>query len=161
MGQLTLFKLPYKYIIDTSSILSQKPSEPHRRTVYKGQWEAIEEKIRDKSIVTCSEVLEEIKDDNIKKWLHEHNCVILEIDSEIQKNVTKIVTENPKMIEFSGKSGTSSGDAFLIATAMKYELVVITEENKDKPNKIPKICERYGLTSVNITELCEKENWTF
>ena len=74
MEQLTLFKPPYKYIMDTSSILSQKPTEPHRRTVYKGQWEKIEESMRDKRIVTCSEVVNEVKDRDISKWLLRQQC---------------------------------------------------------------------------------------
>ena len=86
---------------------------------------------------------------------------VLEIDDDIQNNVRKIVTENPKMIEFTGKSGTSSGDAFLIATAMKYGLIIITEENKDKQMKIPQISKKYGITSVNITSLCDMEQWKF
>lgn len=65
------------------------------------------------------------------------------------------------MIEFTGKSGTSSGDAFLIATAMKYGLTVITEENRDSPKKIPQICKKYGINSVNVTQLCEAEGWIF
>ena len=140
MEQMTLFdsERPYKYIMDTSSILSQKPGETHTRIVYKSQWERIEEYMRSHSIVTCSEIFE-----------------------EIQNNVRKIVTENPKMIEFTGKSGTSSGDAFLIATAMKYGLIIITEENKDKQMKIPQISKKYGITSVNITSLCEMEQWKF
>ena len=79
----------------------------------------------------------------------------------IQRFLRKIVTENPKMIEFTGKSGTSSGDAFLIATAMKYGLIIITEENKDKQMKIPQISKKYGITSLNITSLCEMEQWKF
>jgi len=158
---MTLFLPPYKYIIDTSSILSQKPTEPHRRTVYKRLWENIERKIRDHIIVTCSEVAEEIRDADIRQWLTKNNCEVLEIDDAIQLNVRKIVTENPKMIEFTGGSGTSSGDAFLIATAMKYNLAVITEENPDKQTKIPQICKRYGIKSMNITELCDSEGWEF
>lgn len=161
MDQLTLFPLPYKYIMDTSAVLSQKPNEPHRRSVYRGLWERIEGHIRDHVIVICSEVKEEIKDDTIKDWISQNNCLILDIDESIQINVRKIVTENPTMIEFTGKSGTSSGDAFLIATAMKYNLVVVTEENKKKETKIPKICEKYGITAINLTELCEIENWKF
>ena len=113
------------------------------------------------SIVTCSEIFEEIKDKEIKEWIFSQQCTVLEIDDDIQNNVRKIVTENPKMIEFTGKSGTSSGDAFLIATAMKYGLIIITEENKDKQMKIPQISKKYGITSVNITSLCEMEQWKF
>lgn len=161
MEQMSLFPLPYRYIIDTSSILSQKANEPHRRHVYKSQWDKIDEYILEKVIVTCSEVADEIKDEEIKRWLIAQGCVILEIDDEIQLNVRKIVTEHPKMIVFSGNTGTSSGDAFLIATAMKYGLIVITEENPDSPVKIPQVCKSYGIDAVNITELSEKEGWKF
>ena len=48
MEQLTLFATQYKYIMDTSSILSQKPGEPHTRLVYKSQWENIEHYMKEK-----------------------------------------------------------------------------------------------------------------
>ena len=162
MDQMTLFNPPYRYIIDTSSILSQKPNEQHRRQVYKSLWKKIDEYIRGGIIVSCSEVVEEIKDDNIKEWIYSQQCRVLDIDNEIQLNVKKIVSENPKMIEFTnGGGGSSSGDAFLIATAMKYELIIITEENPDKPTKIPQIGKSYGIEVVNITGLCDKEHWEF
>ena len=161
MDQMTLFAPSYRYIIDTSSILSQKPTEPHRRQVYKSLWNKIDDYIRRGVIVTCSEVAEEIKDKSIKEWLHAQRCCILDIDTEIQLTVRKIVSENPKMIEFTNGKGTSSGDAFLIATAMKYGLIIISEENQDKPTKIPQISKSYGIESVNITGLCDKEHWEF
>lgn len=162
MEQLTLFPPPWKYIIDTSAILSQKSNEAHRRNVYKEQWNRIDEYIRNKIIVTCSEIAEEVQDKPIQEWLLTQQCVILDIDDEVQNNVRKIVSEHPKMIEFTGgKGGSSSGDAFLIATAMKYNLAVITEENPDKPTKIPQICKCYGIAVLNITELCEQEGWEF
>ena len=161
MEQMSLFEMSYKYIIDTSSILSQKPNESNRRKVYKSLWDNIDTMIKEKTIITCSEVFEEIKDESIKAWIKAQQCSILEIDNTIQYNVRKIVTENPKMIEFSGKTGSSSGDAFLIATAMAYHLTVITEENKNSPYKIPMICQKYNIESVNIVGLSEREGWVF
>lgn len=162
MEQLTLIKPPYKYIIDASSILAQKPTDVLPRQVHKSLWEMIEKSIEDQIIVTCSEIEEEVKkDDIVGKWLGLNKCIILPIDNEIQRNVKKVVTEHPKMINFSGYGGSSSGDAFLIATAMKYELIIITEENKDKNNKIPNICKHYGITTMNITEMCASEGWVF
>ena len=104
MEQMTLFdsERPYKYIMDTSSILSQKSGETHTRLVYKSQWERIEEYMRSHSIVTCSEIFEEIKDKEIKEWIFSQQCTVLEIDDDIQNNVRKIVNENPKIIEFTG-----------------------------------------------------------
>lgn len=159
MEQMTLFASPYKYLIDTSSILSQKENETQRRKVYRSQWEKIDQYIAEQIIVTCSEIADEIKDDEIKKWLQKQTCVILPIDDEIQHNVIKIVNDHPKMLDFSNCK--SSGDAFLIATAMKYGLTVITEENQKKKDKIPKICASYGIDALNITELCDRENWEF
>lgn len=161
MEQLSFFPIPYKYIIDTSAILSQKPDEQHRRTVHKSQWKKIDELIKSQEIVMCSEIFDEVKDEDIKKLLVTLNCKVFEVDDDIQRNVRRIVTECPKLISFTDKSGTSSGDAFLIATAMKYNLVIITEENKQSEKKIPQVCKRFNVESINILELCERENWVF
>ncbi len=162
MDQLTFFPPPYKYIIDSSSIMAQRPNDFLPRQVHKSLWEMIEKAVQEKLIVTCSEIEEEvIKDDIVCKWLAINQSIILQIDDEVQRNVRKIVTEHPKMISFDGSSGSSSGDAFLIATAMKYNLIIITEERKDKLHKIPAICKDYGIKTVNITELCILEGWVF
>ena len=162
MEQLTLFNPPYKYLIDSSSIMTQKPDDAFPRQVHKSLWDKIEKNIEDRIIVTCSEIEEEVKiDDIVGKWLGSKRCMILPIDDEVQRNVRRIVTEHPKMICFSGGKGSSSGDAFLIATAMKYTLTIITEEKKDKKNKIPNICKYYGIPTMNITELCIAEGWVF
>ena len=162
MEQLTLFTPSYKYLIDSSSILAQKPSDALPRQVHKSLWEKIEKSIQEQTIATCSEIEEEVKKDNIVgNWFGSTQCVILPIDDKVQKNVRRIVTEHPKMICFSGGKGSSSGDAFLIATAMKYNLAIITEEKKDKQNKIPIICKDYGIQTMSITELCVAEGWVF
>lgn len=159
MEQLRLIPLPYKYIIDSSSIFSQKPDEPNRRRVFKGLWQNIDNLVKEQIIVTCSEIESEIKDDDLVDWLHYQQCQILPITDEVQKNVRKIVNEHPELIDFS--KCKSSGDAFLIATAMEYGLTVITEEKKNSPKKIPAICKAYNIPCINITELCTEENWEF
>ncbi|MDR1821326.1 MAG: DUF4411 family protein [Oscillospiraceae bacterium] len=157
--QYTLIPPPYRYIIDTCSILSQKSDEPHRKTVYSTLWHNIDEMVKSKEIVICSEIRDEVEDDALKLWLQQNDCEVLSVDSAIQTNVTKIVNEHPELLSFSNMK--SSGDAFLIATAMKYQIAVITEENKDSPKKIPKICEAYSIPCFNVTELAEKEGWSF
>ena len=128
MEQLRLIPLPYKYIIDSCSVFSQKPDEPNRRRVFKGLWQNIDDMIKEQIIVTCSEIESEIKDDDLVEWLHRQQCIVLPITDEVQQNVRKIVNEHPELIDFS--KCKSSGDAFLIATAMEYGLTVITEEKK-------------------------------
>ena len=112
-----------------------------------------------KGIVTCSEIIEEVNDDALKKWFVGLQGDILPIDDEVQENVKKVVTSNPQLVDF--KQVKSSGDAFLIATAMKYDLTVITEENKTGQKKIPFVCNSLGVPCVDILGLCEKEGWSF
>jgi L-2-hydroxyglutarate oxidase LhgO len=159
MEQQTLFTPQYRYIIDTCSIISQKSDEPHRRTVCSTLWAKIDELVKGQAIVTCSEIKNEVEDEDLQQWLAQQQCVVLDIDDDIQQFVAKVVTEHPELIDF--KNAKSSADAFLIATAMKYHLAVITEESKTSPKKIPKICETYGIACHNITELAEKEDWKF
>lgn len=161
MEQVTFDQLDYKYIIDTCAILTQKPNEAHKRSVYKKLWSNIDNLIENNVMVICSEIDDELQDEEIVTIMNKLNCTVIEIDDTIQQNVIKIVTENPKMLSFGNKKGSSSGDAFLIATAMAYNLTVVTEENKDSPNKVPKICEKYNVKCVDINGLCELENWTF
>ena len=158
-GQMTLIPPPYQYIIDTCSIISQKSGEPHRRSVYSTLWKKIDELVQSKVIVICSEIRDEIEDEDMKLWLQQNGCETLEVDTIIQQNVSKIVNEHPKLLNFANMK--SSGDAFLIATAMRYKIAVITEEDKNSPKKIPKICEAYDIPCYNVTELAEKEGWMF
>lgn len=159
LGQMVLFPPPYRYIIDTCSIISQKSEEPHRRNVYSRLWENIEELIKSKAIVVCSEIMDEVEDEELKIWLQRNDCEVLEVDTVVQHNVSIIVNEHPELLSFTNMK--SSGDAFIIATAMKYEIAVITEESKNSPKKIPKICEAYNIPCYNVTELAEREGWIF
>lgn len=148
-----------KYIIDTSSILSQKDNEPHRRSINKTLWQHIDTLIEQQRIVTCSEIIEEVNDDDLKKWFSGLQGVVVPIDNEIQENIRIVVTSNPQLIDF--QKVKSSGDAFLIATAMKYGLTVITEENKKGEKKIPFVCRNLKVPCVDIWGLCDQEGWTF
>ena len=157
--QPTLFPPPYRYVMDACSIISQKPDEPHRRHVYSSMWKMIDKLVFEKTIVTCSEIEIEVEDEELKEWLAQCGCVILAIDDEVQRNVAKIVSEHPRLLNF--KNAKSSGDAFLIATAMRYGLAVVTEEDKVSDKKIPHVCRNYNIPCFNITELAEKEGWSF
>ena len=148
-----------KYIIDTSSILSQKDDEPHRRTINKTLWKHIDELIEQKRIVTCSEIIEEVNDDKLKSWFLGLQGEVLPVDDKVQVNVRLVVTTNPQLVDF--KQIKSSGDAFLIATAMKYSLTVITEESKKGEKKIPYVCKALNVPCVDILGLCTQEEWSF
>jgi L-2-hydroxyglutarate oxidase LhgO len=157
--QTSLFPRPYRYVMDACSIISQKPDEANRRKVHNSLWLEIEELIKSKAIVICSEIKDEVEDVDLKMWLAQNECTVLETDNFIQQNVAKVVNENPQLLSFTNLK--SSGDAFLIASAMTYGIAVITEEEKKSPKRIPKICESYNIPCYNIIELADKEGWQF
>ena len=90
MEQMTLFTPPYKYLIDSSSILAQKPSDAFPRLVHKSMWAMIEKSIRDQIIVTCSEIEEEVKNgtmtsDKYVALIANQDAMILAVDEDINK----------------------------------------------------------------------------
>jgi hypothetical protein len=63
-------------------------------------------------------------------------------------------------------------DPFLIALAQvgnesqtqalfKTKHVVVTQEGKIKPNKIPQVCARAGIECIRLLDLFERERWEF
>ena len=144
-----------KYIIDTSAMLSQKSDEQYRRNVYRTLWDTIDEMVQDQEIVTCSETAAEVQDKDIREWMTQNGMQIIPIDYEVQDNVRDIVTEvNKDLVDF--KANKSSGDVFLIATAKKYDLVVITEEAANSPKKIPFTCQKMGIKCMSLLGFMEE-----
>jgi len=162
MEQLTLFPHLYKYIIDTCSLLDQKDSRKYNRTIHKTLWSNIEQLIKNKEVVVCSEISNEIqKDDTLGDYLSLNQCEVLDASERVQEKVVDIVNKIPALLNFKKGTGKSSGDAFLIATAIVYGLTIITEEKQGVAGRIPDIASKFGIEVVNINGLCEKENWVF
>jgi predicted nucleic acid-binding protein len=159
MGQMMLFDTSYKYVMDASSFISQKDGEPHNKRTFKTLWQNIERLISEGVIITCSEIANELNDPEVSSWLNALHCTVIPIDDEIQENVIQVVTTNPKLINIG--ENKSSGDPFLIATAMKYGITVITEERKNSPKKIPQVCANMGINCIDINGLCLREGWEF
>jgi len=150
MGQLTLFPTPYKYIIDTCSLLDQKDNRKYNRTIHKTLWNNIELLIQNKEIVVCSEISNEIKkDDTLGDYLSFNQCEVLDATEDIQMKVAEIVNKCPELLNFKKGTGKSSGDVFLIATAIVHKLIVVTEEKQEVKGKIPEIASQFGIESIN------------
>ena len=164
--QPTLFERTYKYIIDACSVISQNPSPAlYPRNIYKGLWEEIDALAKSRKLVTCRQIANEIitgkREDTASRWIKRGNLVILEEGLSVQKTVADVVNATPQLLRFGTMRGSSSGDAFIIATAIEYNLVIITEEKKTSPYKIPQVANRFGVEALSISELAEREGWVF
>ena len=163
--QPSLFGEPYRYIIDACSMISQNSMRLYSRNVHKGLWEEIDALAASRELITCKQVANEIlagkKDDFAKQWIINGGLFVLDEDEFVQRRVADVVNETPKLLQFGTVRKSSSGDAFLIATAIEYGLVILTEENKRSPIKIPQVAASFGVESLSISELAEREGWRF
>lgn len=159
MEQLELLERPYRYAFDACSFNTQKMSRYHSGKVFVSLWDKIADLVFRQEIITSTEIIEELGDEEIRKWVMQNKCCALEPDETIQRMVTEILKLYPAMIDF--KKGKSSSDPFLIATAKKYKLTVITEEKSTSPRKIPMVCAALNIECLDITGLCLREGWTF
>lgn len=159
--QLPLFGPPYRFIIDACSIFAQNPNSSFPRKVHASLWQRIDDLVANQEVVTCGQVRREVLDtgDLASQWVQNSGLVVIEEDEAIQGAVAKVVNKCPKLLNFNKVK--SSGDAFLIATAMVYGLAIITEEKKSSPQRIPQVAERFGIKSYNLNEFCVLQGWEF
>ena len=97
-------------------------------------YSTVDEMVKREEIVTCSELKGEVQDESVIEWMEKCGMKTLPLDREIQEYVKQVVKTNTSLVDF--KLNKSSGDAFLIATAMKYGLTVITNEKKNAQTRI-------------------------
>ena len=153
-------EVPYKYLIDTSSILSQRDNEEkHWREVNETLWEFIEEKVRSHIIVTCSEVVDELKgkDDEISSWLKSSGMVSLKCSNTTQLHLARVVNGYPGIVNM--KKLRNSADPHIVAHALEFGLTVITEERKT--SHLPIACSIVGVNCINMNELRAIEKWIY
>lgn len=120
--QLDLESLSYQYIMDTCSILSQNDGFLYPRRVHVGLWREIDKLASERRLVVCSQIEKEVKrgarDDLAKEWLNSSGVRIIVESPGVQQCLRQIVNAQPKLLKFGDTRECSSGDAFLIATAM-------------------------------------------
>lgn len=113
--------------------------------------------VQGREIVTCSEIASEVQDGDIKRWVATQGMQVLPIDDEVRDDLREIVpTVNKERVDF--KANKSSGDVFLIATAKKYGLAVITEEAANSPKKIPFTCQKMNIKCMNLLGFMEENS---
>jgi hypothetical protein len=152
-----------KYSIDTSALIHGW----HRVYAienFPGFWDNLDYLIRNGDLRAHREVKEELerKDDDLFMWVKERDELFVEIDDEIQKVVTNILSQHERLLDT--RKGRSGADPFVIALAQINNCAVVTQEsftNKmDRPN-IPDVCRALKIKSLNLLQLIQNENWRF
>ncbi len=155
------------YCIDSSSLMKLARDYPRRR--FHTVWERIEGLVKAGRLIAPREVLKEVLrgDDELVPWAKQYRSMFQPVDGEQTKAVTEILKDHAALV--NPLSDAPQADPFLIALAkarnqaglLPARHVVITEEGRHHPHKIPKVCGELGIECVRLIELFEAEGWSF
>ena len=146
------------YVIDSCALIDASKHYNLAKKSFQFIWNKISELFNNGELISNIEIFNEIKDDDLKNWLNNYKNHFFISDKNIQDNVTEILNKYPQMIKSTAKS-SSSGDPFLVATALKYQklgknvIVVTNEKTGDETNnqyKIPNVCKKYNIPCINL-----------
>lgn len=142
-----------RYAIDTCSLINLWKTYPKDINVFNPIWDNFEVLVDNENVISSTEIFDELKDDDIKIWAKKNHQVFVKPDKEIQGNVTSILIKHPNLINVSDTNkSSSSGDPFLVATAMSKNCIVVSDESTRSPKKIPAICESLNIRCINTLD---------
>lgn len=135
-----------KYVIDACSLINAAKNYNMAKKAFYQIWETFDKMVVAGTLLSSSEVLEELKDDDIAAWGKDRKEAFLPLTFEIQKKTTEILAKYPNMIKIATK-GSSNADPFLVATAILEKGIIVTDEGAAG---IPNICNMEGIPHMNL-----------
>jgi len=149
------------YVIDTSGLIMLESTFKRDNPVFTAIWEEIEDLICLGNFKTIDFVEEEInsyqgKQDFLKMWIKKWKKHFVVITDAASINAAiPIVNEEYSSGFFDAKKqadGKEEADPYLIGYCIVHKCVLITNESKIKPNKIPAVSEKNGVTCIDIND---------
>lgn len=158
------------YIIDSCSLMELNRHNP--LDVFPSVWEKIEDLINKDLFVAPKEVLNEINegDDKLANWAKKQNKLFKDPTNKQIDIVRGILNKFPSLVKENRKY---DADPWVIALAVELatstqktlisiKRIVVTEEKiRGNKVKIPFVCQKYEIESIDIIDMFRKESWTF
>ena len=159
-----------RYIIDSCSLMELNRHNPI--DVFPSVWKKIEDLVNKELLVAPKEVLNEINegDDKLAKWAKKQSKLFREPTKEQINIVKKILAEFPSLIKENSKY---DADPWVIALAVELttssqktlapiKRIVVTEEKlRGNKIKIPYVCQKYEIESIDVIDMFRIEGWKF
>lgn len=155
------------YVIDTSALIRLEYTFKYDNPVFVAIWEEIEDLIGQEYFRTIDFVENEIntyegKEEFLQNWVKKwKKILVVPTDSETFNVAISIINEEYNSGFFDAKKlaiGQEEADPYLIAYCKVHDCVLITNESKIKPNKIPNVSKKNGVKCIDMYEfLIERE----
>ncbi len=143
-----------KYSFDTSGFLNPW-KHFYSPELFPRIWEMMDELIQSGVIVATQMILDELApyDDEALKWVRDRRkSFIIDVDPD-QEALVDMIVNNLELQGFvDPNSTTDQADPYVIALALKYKLVVVTDEKRPKRGriKIPDVCRYYNVECIDF-----------
>lgn len=153
------------YVIDTSALINLEASFKYDNPVFTAIWEEIEDLIKQGTFKTIDFVEDEInnyegKQDFLKKWVKRwRKLLVVATDAASINAAIPIINEEYTSGFFDAKKqaeGKEEADPYLIAYCKTHKCVLITNESKLRPNKIPAVSVKNGVTCIDVPKFLEE-----
>ncbi len=161
------------FCIDSSSFIHLHRFYPPDFS--KDIWSEFETLFDQNKIISHIIVFEELttsskNKDDLTKWIIPKRKYFKDYSLIQLHYVSQIINKFPNLIESDREK--DQADPWLIALAIeeqlqmklfnpKQKVVVVNEESKNKLQKIPDVCNHYGLENLNLLELFKYFGWDF
>lgn len=153
------------YVIDTSALMRLDMTFKRDNLVFTAVWEEIEDLIVQGRFLTIDFVEQEINDyrgkevflkEWVKKW---KKRLVVATDAAAFNAARPIINEEydtgflkaNKLAE-----GKEEADPYLIGYCKIHKCVLITDESKLKPNRIPAVAQKNGVRCIDVYEFLQE-----
>lgn len=148
-----------KYVIDACALINAAQHYNMSKKSFSHIWEAMEEMIESGELISSSEIMDELKDDDLKEWAKRHKECFLPLTQDIQEKTMEVLRDYPNLIKIRSTSN-SNGDPFLIATAALNNGTIVTDERpgdeKTLDIKIPNVCRALKIPYMNLRSFLDE-----
>lgn len=141
------------YVIDACALIDAAQHYNMSKKSFSHIWEALDALFESGQLISSAEILDELKDEDLKKWVKKHQEHFCPLTKDVQDKTSEVLTQFPNLIRIRS-TANSNADPFLIATALLHEGSVVTNEKLGNENakdyKIPNVCQALGIPYMNL-----------
>ncbi|MCB0735989.1 MAG: DUF4411 family protein [Bacteroidetes bacterium] len=155
------------YVIDTNALITLDLTFKREVPVFTGIWEEIEDLIRSGNFKIIDFVEQEIndyegKEEFLKTWVKKwKKHLVAKTDTESINASIPIINEeyNTGFLTASKQAqGKEEADPYLIGFCKLHKYVLISNESKAKPNKMPAVARKNGVECISLNDfMVERE----
>ena len=167
------------YVVDTSFLIEVHKRYPEK--MLPGIWKDLESLIQAGRIIAPIYVKDEInrQDDELKDWVNNHDVMFESVSKELLAT-TRVVVNTYKRTAHALSQKPDHADPFVVGLAMNlgkqsrftpHTIVVIAEEKgklagnpalrDDEIEKIPDVCQKFGIPCIRHLEMFKREGFRF